>query len=100
MAVPEEEHLSPPTAPVKQHIIYKPLDRPDVEVLVDDQWLPGELRAWRQYDDDTWSAEVQYRPPGEHSSTIATFPAADVRPDTVDRSHGRRAVESPSTDPA
>lgn len=73
----------------KQRIVYKPLDRPDVEVLVDGTWCPGELRMWTQHDDDTWTADVQYRPPGEHSSFIATFPADQVREDTVDRSHGR-----------
>ena len=33
--------------------------------------------------------QVQYRRPGELSSHIDTFPAAQVRADTVDHSQGR-----------
>ena len=35
------------------HKIYRPDERPDVEVLVGDTWCPGELRAWARHDDDT-----------------------------------------------
>lgn len=56
----------------------KPGDRPDVEVLVDDHWWPGELRMWTQHDDGTWTAQVQWRrrPADTH---IDTFPAERVR---------------------
>jgi hypothetical protein len=36
-----------------------------------------------------WLMQVQYRRPGELSSHIDTFPAAQVRADTVDRGAGR-----------
>lgn len=75
---------------MKQQIIPSYADRPDVEVLVDTDhgpvWCPGELRTWTQHDDDTWTADVQYRLPGERSSRIDDFPANRVREDTVDRS--------------
>ena len=35
----------------KQHITYRPDERPDLEVLVNMQWCPGELRAWTQHDE-------------------------------------------------
>lgn len=71
------------------HHIPRPHERPDVEVLVDHTWCPGEVRMQTQYDDGIWALEVQYRSPGEHSSHIDTFPADRVREDTVDRSPGR-----------
>jgi hypothetical protein len=41
-------------------VIYSGWDHIDVEVLVDANWHPGELRAWDLNDDDgTWSASVQ-----------------------------------------
>lgn len=71
------------------HHIPKPGDRPDVEVLVDGQWLAGEVRMQTQHDDGSWELEVQYRLPGEHSSRIDSFAAELVREDTVDRGAGR-----------
>ncbi len=56
------------------HHVPKPGDRPDVEVLVGGVWCPGELRMWTQTDDDTWTAQLQYRPPGTHTRVIDTFP--------------------------
>lgn len=44
---------------------------------------------WTLADDGTWTAQVQYRPPGTHTRVIGTFPAERVREDTVDRSEGR-----------
>ena len=73
----------------KQHKVYRPDERPDVEVLVDGTWCPGELRAWTQHDDATWTAEVRYQPVGSNSRTIGTFTAEEIRGDTVDRSFGR-----------
>jgi hypothetical protein len=71
------------------HHVPKPGDRPDVEVVVDGVWCPGELRMWTQDADDNWTAQVQYRPPGSFSRVIGAFGADQVREDTVDRSHGR-----------
>ena len=67
----------------------KPGERPDVEVLVDGTWCPGELRMWTQHDNGDWAADVQYRPPGAYSSHLATFPECQVRKNTIDRSRGR-----------
>jgi hypothetical protein len=74
---------------VPTHHVPKPGDRPDVEVLVDDTWCPGELRMWTQDDEGGWTAQVQYQPPGTHTREIGAFPADHVRKDTVDRSRGR-----------
>jgi hypothetical protein len=41
--------------------IYAPAERLDVEVLVDDRWFPGELRAWLLSQDGGWRANVQFR---------------------------------------
>jgi hypothetical protein len=40
--------------------IYPADDRPDVEVLVDGEWYPGELRAWYPRVDGWWG-NVSYR---------------------------------------
>ena len=71
------------------HHVPKPGERPDVEVFVDGDWCPGELRMWTQDDHGAWFAQVQYRPAGSHSRVIGAFPAEDVREDTTDRSRGR-----------
>lgn len=65
------------------------LDRPDVEVLVDGQWRPGEVRMQTQLDDGTWELNVQWQPAGEQTRRIDTFTADHVRRDTVDRSGDR-----------
>jgi hypothetical protein len=49
-------------------------------------WYPGELRMQRQDAAGQWLCQVQYRRPGELSNHIDTFPASEVRADTVDRS--------------
>lgn len=73
--------------------IYAPADRPDVEVLVDGDWLPGELRMWMPEGEDAWSAQVQWRPPGTNSRRIDTFEAARVR--AVDEDPTDRGVSAP-----
>ena len=72
-------------------IVFPPADRPDVEVLWEGVWCPGELRMQRQDEAGQWACQVQYRRPGELSSSIDTLPASEVRADTVDRSAGRGA---------
>jgi len=62
------------------HIVYKPHERPDVEVLVDGVWFPGELRMWTQRDDGTWSADVRWSEGTGASSRLDTFPADQIRP--------------------
>lgn len=59
--------------------VYQPDDRPDVEVLIDDLWLIGELRAWNLLEDGTWAANVQYRPASEPTRLLANVPAHCVR---------------------
>ncbi len=66
-------------------IVYLAHDRPDVEVLWEGVWCPVEVRMVK------WVGgvelhQVQYRRSGELSSHIDTFPAAQVRADTADRS--------------
>ena len=60
--------------------VYPLADRPDVEVLVDDAWRPGELRMWKPAGEEDWVAQVQWQPAGEHTRWIDDFAAADVRP--------------------
>ena len=78
-----------------QHHVYPQLEQPDVEVLVDDTWCPGEALMRTTHDDGTLSYKVQYRPPGSTSSLRDTFPAARVRLDTTDRSAGRTVGGAP-----
>ena len=57
---------------------HKPADRPLCEALVDDRWVPGEVRMWVQAADGSWSADVGYSL--ERGSTrIGTFPADRLR---------------------
>jgi len=67
--------------PTPEARVYDPWDRPDVEVLVDGQWCPGELRAW--FPDEvtgSWRANVSWR--REYGRTfIETVVADRVRPD-------------------
>ncbi len=64
---------------MRQVITYTGHDQPLVEVLVDGDWYPGDLRAWRQHDDGTWTAQVTWsRAAGE--KRIDAFPADHVRP--------------------
>jgi hypothetical protein len=69
----------------RQHIVHKPADRPDVEVLVEGTWCPGEVRMSTQLDDGGWVFSVQWRPPGTDTRRLDTFPKGQVRKDTVDR---------------
>lgn len=48
---------------------------------------------WTQDDEGAWTAQVQYQPPGGHSRVIGTFPAGQVREDTVDQSRGRDPID-------
>ena len=67
------------TYPMPDQRVYRPDERPDVEVLVDGVWRVGELRMWRQEHDGSWLGQVQYRP-DEPTRVIATFPAEQIRP--------------------
>ena len=62
-------------------IVYLAHERPDVEVLWEGVWCPGELRMQRQDVSGQWLCNVQFRRPGELSSHIDTFPASEVRSD-------------------
>lgn len=64
--------------------VYRPDERPDVEVLVDGQWRSGELRMVH----DDGRLNVQYRLNGD--VYLDNFPAERVRRDTVDRAGGRQ----------
>lgn len=75
--------------------VYAIADRPDVEVLVDGIWCPGQLRMWAPEGQAGWLADVQYQPPGTHNNALGTFTPEQVRADTVDRSRGR-SVGGPS----
>ena len=75
---------------VLQQIVHmNPLERPNVEVLIDGTWCYGQVRMQTQLDDGTWEINVQWFSEAEHTNRIDTFPAERVRPDTVDRSRGR-----------
>ena len=46
---------------MKQHRVYRPDERPDIEVLVDGVWCDGELRMWTLREDGSWQGNVQWR---------------------------------------
>lgn len=74
--------------PLRPSIVYKPIDRPPVEVLVEGTWCYGVLRMWKD-SPDGWVGDVMYFLPGETSGRYDDFPAHQIREDTVDRSYGR-----------
>ena len=67
--------------------VYPPGERPDVEVGIDDAWLPGEVRSWSPSPSGWWANCTWHRWAGE--TYLATFHEEDVRQDTVDRSYSR-----------
>jgi len=57
---------------------YKPHERPDIEVLVNGIWYPGQLRAsWRRHGRKFHSVSWTERP---GMTRLDTVPAARVRP--------------------
>lgn len=75
------------------HVIYSGDDRIEVEVLVNDQWRPGELRSWDQADSGTWSGIVSWSA-GPMRNHLDRFPADRIRP--VDEA---RPVSGPAERP-
>jgi len=63
-----------------RHRVYRPDERPDVEVLVDGVWCDGELRMWTQLKDGLWQGNVQWRPADEPTRYLGTFAADCIRP--------------------
>jgi hypothetical protein len=63
---------------VPQARIYRPDQRPDVEVLVDGAWHQGELYAWRPTADG-WEATVRWRRGPGIGHFLTSFPADRVR---------------------
>lgn len=58
--------------------VYPPAEQPEVEVLVDGSWYPGDLRSWTSTPDG-WVAQVRWnRAPGEN--LLGNFPEDRVRP--------------------
>lgn len=80
-----------------EYHVYPGHERPDVEVLVDGNWCPGEARMRTTHDDGSLEYQVQYRPPGERSSVIGTFATDRVRLDQTDRSAGREGQGRPAS---
>jgi len=54
---------------VPEPIVFPAHERPDVEVLWEGEWCPGELRM-QTYRAGQWWCDVQYRRPGELSSHV------------------------------
>lgn len=60
--------------------LYRPDERPDVEVLVDGTWWPGELHAWWPHEDGSWEATCSWRTgPAQQFRGRVPYPAR-VRP--------------------
>ena len=59
--------------------MYRPGERPHVEVLVDGTWYPGVLVAWFPVGEGAWHGNVEYSttPPEKQ---IGTFPGKRIRP--------------------
>jgi hypothetical protein len=74
-----------PLPPVGTHatvVFYAPGERPDVEVLIDGNWYPGELRMWTK-SGVRWAANCSYRTaPG--NTRLDTFDQDEVRPDVTE----------------
>jgi hypothetical protein len=66
--------------------VWSPAERPDVEVLVDGQWWPAELRMRSQRADGYWYQATWHR---DGHTFIDHFHQDRVRDDTVDRAAGR-----------
>jgi hypothetical protein len=63
--------------PMRDPIVYRPADRPEVEVLVDGTWYSGEVRMWTNRD-GTWYADVGWSS-GPAENRIRTFSADQLR---------------------
>ena len=59
--------------------VYRPDERPDVEVLVHGLWCDGELRMWTQREDGSWEGNVQWCPNGEPTRRLDTFASSQTR---------------------
>lgn len=69
--------------------VYRPDQRPDVEVLVDGTWQEGELLTWSRGPDGAWWANVRHRAGPGLGTYLNTFHQDQVREDSVDRSQSR-----------
>lgn len=58
-----------------------------VQVEVDGQWWPGDLRMWSRREDGWWGQVSWTRAPGE--TLIDHFPAGRIRLDKTDYSRGK-----------
>jgi hypothetical protein len=67
--------------------VYRPADRPDVEVKVDGLWWTGELRGWWDQD-GVRLMNVQWRT-GPGQVRLDTVPADRVRLDVTPRRPAR-----------
>ena len=56
---------------------YDPADRPDIEILVDEEWLSGQLRNWVERGGEQW-ASVEYGV-GRSRNCIAVVPLPRLR---------------------
>ncbi|CUR54588.1 hypothetical protein NOCA2190045 [metagenome] len=64
-------------------VVYRPAERPEVEVLVDGRWHYGQLRMWTRHDSG-WRAQVTWtRDTAENR--IDSFPSERVRKLEPDR---------------
>jgi hypothetical protein len=78
---PHAGSAQPPTGTHASFVVYAPGDRPDVEVLIETTWYPGELRMWSKKD-ARWVAQCTYRTePGK--TRIASVDQDNVRLDTT-----------------
>lgn len=71
---------------VTNHSTPDPLNPPMVEVLIDDTWWPGFVRAQEQRD-GAWVITVQYSRDG--ANYLDGFTTDQVRKDRTDHSRGR-----------
>jgi hypothetical protein len=57
--------------------VFRPDERPDVQVRIDGVWYPGELRMWQRRKDGWW-ANVTWRT-GPGLTFVGSVPQDDVR---------------------
>ena len=60
--------------------MFPPSERPEIEVLVGDVWRRGRLSMWIHHEDDSTSAQVDYRSHRGSEPQIVTVLASQVRP--------------------
>ena len=58
---------------MRETSVFGAAERPEIEVLIDGTWYPGELRAWIPAEEGAWNGNVSYST-GVGQTYLATVP--------------------------